>query len=68
MASGRKKTALLVPAIVLPAAATALAYGPGALAGGASSMAPTIWTEPVALMLSGSALLWLAGAVRRVRF
>ena len=49
---------------VLVAAATAFAYGPA----GVSAVATHVSTEPTALLLSGSALLGLAGAVRRLPF
>jgi len=61
--------AFLVLAIVLVAAATALAYGHAGVSASVSAVASHASqpTEPAVLLLSGSALLGLAGAVRRLR-
>jgi hypothetical protein len=59
---------LLVVVIVLIAAATALAYGLAGVTAGVSAVASHASTEPTALLLSGSALLGIAGAVRRLPF
>jgi hypothetical protein len=59
---------LLVFVIVLIAAATALAYGHAGVTAGVSAVASHASTEPTALLLSGSALLGIAGAVRRLPF
>jgi hypothetical protein len=54
---------LLVITIVLLAAMTVLAYGHADVA---SAVADTWWPgEPATLLLSGSALLGVAGALRR---
>jgi hypothetical protein len=58
----------LVFLLVLVAAATAFAYGHSGVSAGASAVASQAVTEPTALLLSGSALLGLAGAVRRLPF
>ena len=68
MATGEEMKVFLVLVLALCAAATALAYGNLAVNSGvgavAVSMASTT-SEPAALLLSGSLLLGLAGAVRR---
>jgi hypothetical protein len=53
---------------VLVAAATAFAYGPAGVSASVSAVATQASSEPTALLLSGSALLGLAGAVRRLPF
>jgi hypothetical protein len=58
----------LVVIIVLVAAATAFAYGHAGVSVGMSAVASQVLSEPTALLLSGSALLGLAGAVRRLPF
>ena len=68
MALGREMKVLLVFVIVLIAAATALAYGHVGVTAGVSAVASSASTEPTALLLSGSALLGIAGAVRRLPF
>jgi hypothetical protein len=55
--------AVLVLAVVLIAAATAVGYGRGTAIDAVVSRGAS--TEPGALLLSGGALLGLAGAVRR---
>jgi len=55
--------------LVLLAAASAVAYGPGDMAAMASMVAHTSQAdEPLWLLLSGSALIGLAGALRRSTF
>lgn len=68
MALGREMKVLLVFVIVLIAAATAFAYGHAGVTAGVSAVASHASTEPTALLLSGSALLGIAGAVRRLPF
>jgi hypothetical protein len=58
--------AFLVLFIVPAAAATALAYGHAGVSEGVNAVAWHASAEPTALLLSGSALLGLAGAVRRL--
>jgi hypothetical protein len=56
---------------VLLAAATALAYGPASVTASvsaAAAQAAASTSEPAALLLSGSALLGLAGALKRFTF
>jgi hypothetical protein len=59
--------ALLVLTLMVLAAATALAYGRGEAAAGVNAIvgrgSPT---EPIVLLLSGTVLLGLAGAVKRL--
>ena len=61
---------LLVHAIVLMAAATAIAYGRADMSVGVSlfvgQTADFTLTEPLAMLLSGGVLLVLASAVRRL--
>jgi hypothetical protein len=57
---------VLVFALVLVAAATAFAYGQAGVSAGVSAVASQASTEPTALLLSGSVLLGIAGAVRRL--
>ena len=57
---------VLVCVIVLLAAATALAYAPVHVDVGMAELAGRAWTEPASMLLSGAALLGLAGAVRRL--
>jgi hypothetical protein len=57
---------LLVLVLMLVAAATALAYGHTGVSAGVTAVAARAINEPIALLLSGSALLGLAGAVRRL--
>ena len=59
---------VLVFVIVLIAAATAFAYGQAGAGAGVIAVAAQVWAEPAALLLSGSALLAIAGAVRRLPF
>lgn len=73
---GREMKVVLVCIIVLVAAATAFAYGQSGVATDVTAVVSTrvttvfadTWTEPLALLLSGSALLGIAGAVRRMPF
>ena len=60
--------AFLVLLGVIAAAATALAFGHADVSAGVNAVASQVTTEPTALLLSGSALLGLAGAVRRLTF
>ena len=68
VAVGREMKVVLVFVIVLVAAATAVAYGHAGVSAGVSAVASHASTEPTALLLSGSALLGIAGAVRRLPF
>lgn len=69
MATDWEMKVLLVLAIVLLAAATALAYGHAEVAAGVSVVveqtAGVVVSEPTAMLLSGGLLLALASAVRR---
>ena len=58
---------VLVFVIGLLAAVTALAYGQADRGAGIADVV-ALWTEPAALLLSGGALLGIAGAVRRLPF
>lgn len=58
----------LVLLSVIAAAATAVAFSHADVSAGVSAVATHVSTEPTALLLSGSALLGLAGAVRRLPF
>ena len=69
MATGWNMKAFVVMMLVLLAAASAVAYGPGDMAAMASMVAHTSQAdEPLWLLLSGSALIGLAGALRRSTF
>ncbi len=62
---------VLVLALVALAVATALAYGNGTVTSTMTAIAGAVLlggnaSEPAALLLSGSCLLGLAGAVKRV--
>jgi hypothetical protein len=57
---------LLVLALMLVAAATAFAYGQSSVSEGVVAVASQSFTETAALLLSGGALLGIAGAVRRL--
>jgi hypothetical protein len=67
---------VLVCIIVFIAAATAFAYGQvgvstsmtAVVTTGVTAVVVDPWAEPIALLLSGSALLGIAGAVRRMPF
>lgn len=67
MVTGWEMKALLVLALIVFAAATALAYGHADVAAGVrDAVSHTSWpTEPTALLISGSALIGLGGALRR---
>ena len=66
-ATGEEMKVLLVFVLMLLVTATAIAYATAAgNAAAANVMSAT--TEPAALLLSGSALLGLAGAVKRLTF
>jgi len=61
--------ALIVLILVSLAAGTAMAYGRADVAVGLSVVSHTPRAaEPIALLLSGSALIGLAGALRRFSF
>ena len=64
----REMKVVLVFMIILLAAVTALAYGHAGGAAGITGGALPPWTEPAVLLLSGGALLGIAGAVRRLPF
>jgi hypothetical protein len=66
MATDWKMKAVIVPMLVLLAAATAVAYGHTDAAGIAAALQTSQPDEAVSLLLSGSALIGLAGAVRRM--
>jgi len=69
VATGWNMKAVIVLMLVLLAAATVMAYGHGDTAGiAAAVLNSTQPDEPIALLLSGSALIGLAGAVRRLTF
>ena len=70
VAKGWEMKALLMLTLMLLVAATALAYGRADVAAGVSTVAAYTphASEPAALLLSGSALLGLAGALRRLVF
>ena len=56
---------LLVLALMLLAAASALAFGAGDMARGVSGFAIAM-TEPAYMLLSGTFLIAIAGALRRL--
>ena len=61
----------MVLVLVLAAAATALAFGSGTVSTSVTAAAVQVAdhaSEPAVLLLSGSALLGLAGAVKRFTF
>jgi hypothetical protein len=61
--------AVIVLFLVLLAAATVVAYGRADTAGMAAAVLfPSQADESISLLLSGSALIGLAGAVRRLTF
>jgi hypothetical protein len=65
---GEEMKVVLVFVFVALAAATALAYGSGTVTSSVTAMAEQVAgtaSEPAALLLSGSVLLGLAGAVKR---
>lgn len=62
----REIRVILVSVIVLLAAGTALAYGPVHVDAGMAALVTSGWAEPASLFLSGTALLGIAGAVRRL--
>lgn len=66
MALVREIKVVLVCVIVLLAAATAFAYGQVHVDAGVAALVTSGWAEPASLFLSGSALLGIAGAVRRL--
>lgn len=67
MAVVREIRVVLVCVLVLLAAATALAYGPMHVdTAGMAAMVSKGWAEPATLFLSGTVLLGIAGAVRRL--
>ncbi len=69
MATGWKMKVVVVLILVSLAAATAMAYGRADVAVGLSVVSHAHRaTEPIALLLSGSALIGLAGALRRFSF
>jgi hypothetical protein len=61
-----KMKVVLVCILVMIAAATALAYGQGGMSAGVTAVVARAWAEPAALILCGSALLGIAGVVRRM--
>lgn len=70
MATGWNMKAVVVMILVLLAAASAFAYGRIEMAAGVASVVghTSPVDEPIWLLLSGSALIGLAGAVRRSTF
>jgi hypothetical protein len=60
------KVVLVFAIVLVAAAATAFAYGQAGVSAGVSAVASQASTEPTALLLSGSVLLGIAGAVRRL--
>ena len=68
MATGEEMKVVVVSVFVLLAAATALALGSGTVATSVTAAAVQVVDrtgEPATLLLSGSVLLGLAGAVKR---
>ena len=66
-----KVVLVFVFALVFVAVATTLAYGPSAVTTGLTAVAAQAAagpSEPAAMLLSGSALLGLAGALKRFTF
>jgi hypothetical protein len=57
---------ILVLGLMLVAAATAFAYGQTSVVEGVNAVTSHSLTEAAALLLSGGALLGIAGAVRRL--
>jgi hypothetical protein len=68
VATDWKMKAVIVLMLVLLAAATVVAYGHADAAGLAAVLQTSQPDEAVSLLLSGSALIGLAGAVRRMTF
>jgi hypothetical protein len=68
VATDWKMKAVIVLMLVLLAAATVVAYGHTDAAGIAAVLHTTPPDEAVSLLLSGTALIGLAGAVRRMTF
>ena len=70
MVTGWKMKALVVLILVILAAASLVAYGRADVAAGMAAVVShtSQADEPVALLLSGSALIGLAGALRRFAF
>jgi hypothetical protein len=70
MAMGWNMKALLVLILVSLAAATVMAYGPAEVAVGFVALVPhaSRVAEPVVLLLSGTALIGVAAALRRSSF
>ena len=68
VATDWKMKAVIVLMLVLLAAATVVAYGHTDAAGIAAVLQTSQPDEAVSLLLSGSALIGLAGAVRRMTF
>ena len=67
MATGWKMKAVIVLVLVLLTAATVVAYGHAEAAEMAAAvLLPSQSDEAVSLLLSGSALIGLAGALRRL--
>ena len=64
-ASDEEMKVLLVLALVLFAAASALAYGAGDVARGVSGFALAM-NEPTYMLISGTVLIAIAGALRRL--
>jgi hypothetical protein len=69
MATDKEMKVLLVLAIVLLGAATAFAYGHTDVAAGVTAVvaqtADVAFSEPMTMLVSGTLLLAVAGAVRR---
>lgn len=69
MATGWKMKVVIVLMLVLVAAATVVAYGHTDAAGMAAAVLHSSQpAEPISLLVSGTALIGLAGAVRRLTF
>jgi hypothetical protein len=66
MAVGWEMKVILVLGLMLVAAATAFAYGQTSVVEGVNAVTSHSLTEAAALLLSGGALLGIAGAVRRL--
>jgi hypothetical protein len=65
---GEMKALLVLAITMLVAAATVVAYGTGSVAAEVEAIAARGWTEPATLIFSGSVLLGVASAVRRLPF
>ena len=65
---GKMKALVVLAILLLLAAATVVAYAGGSPAAEVGGNATLSWTEPATLFLSGSVLIGVASAVRRLPF